>query len=146
MSIRLSRRALSVGAAMRELEGDELGGVVLFAGRVRPDRVASGRVQALFYEADRPLALRQLRRLAGTARGRYGARRIVLWHRLGTIPVGDVAVIVGVASAHRARAFESARYLIEELKATVPIWKTDRARPARRPRRPRSRPRGRSSG
>ncbi len=146
MSIRLTRRALSLGGAMRELGGGELGGVVLFAGRVRPDRVAGGRVHALFYEADGPLALRALARLAGSARRRYGARRIVLWHRLGTIPVGDVAVVVGAACPHRARAFEATRYLIEELKASVPIWKTDRARPARRRRRPRSRRRGRSSG
>ena len=146
MGIRLTHRRLSVAAAMSTLGDPRLGGVVLFAGRVRPDRVAKGRVYALLYEADAPLARRELERLARTVRRRFGARQVVLWHRLGTVPVGEVSVIVGAACDHRASAFGAARYLIEELKTSVPIWKTDRARPARRRRPLRPRRAGRSSG
>ncbi len=146
MSIRLTRNRLSLGAASRALEGAGLGGVVVFAGRVRPDSRPAGRVVALEYEVDRAMALRRMRALDAAARRKFGARRVVLWHRFGRVEVGETAVIAGAACGHRAKAFDAARYLIEELKATVPIWKSDRVRPARRPRRPPSRRAGRSGG
>lgn len=146
MSVRLTTRPLSVAAAMRALEGPGLGGVVLFAGRVRPDRGRGGRVIALDYEAHGPLARARLAELERSVRARFGARRVVLWHRLGRVGVDEVSVIVGAACAHRARAFDAARFLIEDLKATVPIWKTDRARPGRRPRQRPARARARSAG
>jgi len=139
LSVRLTRRKLSVTAAMRALAGAELGGVVLFAGRVRPDPTPRGPVVALDYEAHRALAIAALTGLERTARRRFGAEKVVLWHRLGPIPVGEPSVLVGVATGHRAEAFAAARFLIERLKAEAPIWKVERARPARRPR---SRPGG----
>jgi molybdopterin synthase catalytic subunit len=146
MSVRLVRRPLSVAAALPELTQGTLGGVAIFAGRVRPDRTPRGIVRALHFEADEALAERELARLARTARRRYGARHTVVWHRLGTVRVGEIAVIVGAACGHRAEAFAATRFLIEELKTTVPIWKTDRVPRARRPR-PRPSPRrGRSAG
>jgi len=141
MSVRLTSSRLSVSAAMRVLGGDELGGVVVFAGRVRPDPTPRGRVWALDYEAHRPLALAALTELERTARRRFGLGKVVLWHRLGPVPVGAPSVIVGAAAGHRAAAFAGTRYLIEQLKAKAPIWKRERARPARR-RRPRPGGRG----
>jgi molybdopterin synthase catalytic subunit len=141
VSVQLTSHPLSVAAAMAALEGPGAGGVVIFAGRVRPDRTRSGPVVALEYEAHGPPALARLRTLERSARRRFATRRVVLWHRVGRLRVGEVSVIVGAACAHRAEAFAAARYLIEELKAVVPIWKTERARPARRPR-PRPSPRG----
>lgn len=146
MTVRLTRGRLSLGAAERQLSGRGLGGVVVFAGRVRPDATARGKVVALEYEADRQPALERLRAIETAARRRFGVRRVVLWHRLGVLPVGEVSVIVGVAAGHRAEAFAGARYLIEELKRSVAIWKLDRARPGRRPRRRPRRPAGRSTG
>lgn len=146
MSVRLARGRLSVSAAMRELEGPGLGGVVLFVGRVRPDVTPRGRVAALEYEAHQELALAGLSELGRNARTRFGARRVILWHRLGRVPVDEASVIVGVATGHRAEAFAAARFLIEELKVKVPIWKAEPARRAR-PRQPHPRgPGGRSAG
>ncbi len=139
-SPRITRRPLSLGAAARELSGPELGGVVLFAGRVRGERRGPGRVVALEYEVHSAPALRVLRDLDRAARQRFGVERTVLWHRVGRVPAGAISVIVGAAGGHRAPAFAAARFLIDELKRTVPIWKTERARSARRPRR-RPRPR-----
>lgn len=139
MSVRLTHERLSYAAAMRELEGPGLGGVVVFAGRVRPDATRGGRVIALDYETHRTLALRVLADLERTVRRRFGARRVVVWHRVGTVPVDEASVLVGVATGHRAEAFVAARFLIEQLKAKAPIWKSERARSGRRPRR---RPRG----
>jgi len=145
-SIRLTTRPLSYRAAIAELEGPGLGGVVLFAGRVRPDSGPGGRVVALDYDVHRAPALATLERLAARAARRYGAGRIVLWHRVGRVEADEVSVIVGAACGHRAEAFEAARFLIDELKATVPIWKVERARPVRRPRRPRRPGPGRATG
>lgn len=146
MGVRLTRRPLSVASAMTALAGRRLGGVVLFAGRVRPDLSRSGRVTALDYEAHPAVARRELARLERAARRKFAAERIVLWHRLGRVRVGEVSVIVGVACGHRRAAFDAASFLIEELKATVPIWKSERARPGRRPRRRPSRRPVRSAG
>ena len=146
MSVRLTRGRLSVAAAISELSGEKLGGVVVFVGRVRPDRTARGHVTALDYESHREPALAALGDLVSTARRRFGAERVVVWHRLGPVPVGEPSVIVGVATAHRAPAFAAARFLIERLKTTVPIWKQERARPARRRRSPPGGRAGRSAG
>ena len=146
MSVRLTDRALTVAGAMRALEGPGLGGVVVFAGRVRPDRGRAGRVFALDYETHRAPALRRLAAIERDARARFGAGRVVIWHRVGRLKVGEVSVVVGAACAHRAAAFDAARFLIDELKASVPIWKTERARPVRRPRRRPGRARARSTG
>ena len=143
MSVRIDRRPLSVAAAYRELERADLGGVVVFVGRVRPDRTHAGRVHALDYEAHLPLALDGLRRLERTAERKSPGGRFVLWHRVGRLTVGTASVIVGAATAHRAEAFRISRWLIDRLKTTVPIWKSDRVRPARRPRRRPARPGGR---
>lgn len=134
MSIRLSRTPLPLGRVHAELAGHGLGGIVVFVGRVRPDPVRGGRVRALDYEVDRAVALERLRWIEQEARRRFGAERIVLWHRSGPVQVDQIAVIVGAACGHRDRAFRAARYLIEEVKRSVPIWKEVLAPRARRPR------------
>ena len=146
MSVRLTRRPLSVTAAARALGGAGGGGLTIFVGRVRPDRVRTGVVVALDYEADPVRALRAMERVESEVARRWNTTGTVLWHRVGRLPVGTASVIAGAAAGHRAEAFAAARALIERLKEEVPIWKRDRARPARRrPRRP-SRRAGRSSG
>jgi molybdopterin synthase catalytic subunit len=141
----LTRRHLDPARVARGLPEDA-GGVVLFAGRVRPDRVAAGNVEALFYEAHKSLALRALEDVARRAERKFGLTASVLHHRLGVVPVGETSVIVAAAAPHRDAAFRGARFLIDQLKKRAPIWKSDRVRPARpRPRRPRRR-RARSSG
>jgi molybdopterin synthase catalytic subunit len=146
VSLRLTRRPLSLAAAARELEGPGLGGVVLFAGRVRGDGAGRTRVVALDYEVHEGPALRVLQELDRSARRNYRIERTVLWHRVGRVKMGEVSVIVGAAAPHRAPAFEAARYLIDRLKQTVPIWKTERARSGRPRRRPPAPRGGRSSG
>jgi molybdopterin synthase catalytic subunit len=109
----------------RVVEGRGIGGVVIFTGVVRPDRTRGGRVRALRYEAYRPLALRELRRLETEARDRWGDLRIRVVHRVGIVPVGETSVLVAVGAPHRAAAFAACRFLIDRLKSEVPIWKSD---------------------
>jgi molybdopterin synthase catalytic subunit len=146
MSTRLQRTPLSLSLASRELADPGLGGVVVFAGRVRPDPTPEGPVVALVYEAHSGPALAALGRIEKEAQRRYGVARTVAWHRVGRVRVGEIAVIVGAAGGHRREAFAATRFLIEELKRVVPIWKEVRARPARRPRRPPRRRAARSAG
>jgi molybdopterin synthase catalytic subunit len=145
VSIRLSLRPLSVGRAYAELAHPKAGGITLFVGRVRPDRTRGGTVRALVYETHLGPARFALAELEREARRRFGLTGAVLWHRLGSLPVGTASVIVGAAAPHRDASFAAARFLIERLKSGVPIWKTDRARRARRRRRSPARRRGRSA-
>jgi molybdopterin synthase catalytic subunit len=149
MTCKITSRPLSIGQVERFLEDRSSGALVLFVGRVRPDLAGGRRVMALEYEADRRMALERLRELERRAMTRFEARRIYVVHRIGRIPVGAASVVIGVAAAHRALAFGAARFLIEELKREIPIWKSDRwdRAPAGRPRRRRPRPRhGQSPG
>ncbi|HTT35915.1 MAG TPA: molybdenum cofactor biosynthesis protein MoaE [Thermoplasmata archaeon] len=132
--LRLSTRPLSVAAAYRALDRPGMGGVVVFVGRVRPDRVPGGRVTRLDYEVHGPVARAAIERIARDVGP--GPVAVVVWHRTGRVRVGGIAVIVGAAAPHRARAFAVARRLIERVKREVPIWKAARSRPGRRRRRP----------
>lgn len=136
MSVRLTERPLSSTLALKELGAPGVGGIVLFVGRVRSDRIRAGTVRALAYESHRALALKAFRSWESEARRRFGVRRIVIWHRVGLVRAGAPSVIVGAAGAHRRSAFDAASMLIERLKADAPLWKSARVRSGRPPRRP----------
>ena len=101
------------------------GGVCVFVGTTRADEVGGRAVVALHYEAYEAMAEAALGRLAGEARRRWDVRALVLLHRLGRVGVGEASVVVGVACPHRAAAFEACQWLIDAVKAQVPVWKRD---------------------
>ncbi len=100
------------------------GAVCVFDGIVR-DNSRGRRTLHLDYEAYREMALEQMRRLADEAVARFGVREVAVLHRLGRLMVGETSVLIVVASAHRAAAFDACRWLIDTLKKTVPIWKKE---------------------
>lgn len=100
------------------------GAVVLFDGVVR-NNTRGRQTMYLVYEAYEAMALEQMRGLADAALTRFAIRDVVLVHRLGRLEVGETSVLIAVASAHRAAAFEACRWLIDTLKKTVPIWKKE---------------------
>lgn len=100
------------------------GAVCVFDGIVR-DNTRGRKTLYLDYEAYREMALEQMRGLATEAVAKFGVRDVALVHRLGRLMVGETSVLVAVASAHRAAAFEACRWLIDTLKRTVPIWKKE---------------------
>jgi molybdopterin synthase catalytic subunit/molybdopterin converting factor small subunit len=100
------------------------GAVTSFEGLVRQEN-ASDPVTALAFDAYRPMAIAALRSLAIEVRKRWPIQSIVMLHRLGTVPAGEVCVVVAVATGHRQEAFPACKYLIDTLKATVPIWKKE---------------------
>jgi molybdopterin synthase catalytic subunit len=100
------------------------GAVCVFDGIVR-DNTRGRRTLYLDYEAYREMALEQMRQLADEAVTRFGVREVAMVHRLGRLEVGETSVLIAVASAHRAAAFDACRWLIDTLKKTVPIWKRE---------------------
>ena len=97
---------------------------MLFIGTVR-DNDADRGVTALSYTAH-PSAEAELRRVAEAIASKYDVIGIAAVHRVGDLAVGDLAVVVGVSCAHRAEAFHACHAMIDELKASVPIWKHQR--------------------
>jgi len=100
------------------------GGIVLFAGAVRDVDHDQG-VTGLSYSAH-PSAESELRRVAEMIAGKFPVLAIAAVHRVGDLEIGDLAVVVAVACPHRGEAFDACHALIDELKASVPIWKHQR--------------------
>lgn len=104
----------------------EAGGIVTFEGATRRDvDGVHGAITRLEYEAYGAMARQQLERLAEEAKARWSAFRVAIIHRVGSVPVGDVSVMIAVACGHRDEAFQACRGLIDALKKDVPIWKRD---------------------
>lgn len=115
---------LDVAEVLASVETDESGGVTLFVGRVR-DHDSDKDVQGLDYSAH-PTALEAMREICERVAGRHPVHAIAAVHRVGTLAIGDVAVVVAAAAAHRGQAFDASRDLIDTLKSEVPIWKHQR--------------------
>lgn len=98
------------------------GAVVTFEGRVR-DHNEGRRVTRLAYEAYSEMAERELRGICDEAAARFDVGSIVTAHRVGPLDLGEVSVRITVAAAHRGECYEASRFVIEELKVRVPIWK-----------------------
>ncbi|HEX6588004.1 MAG TPA: molybdenum cofactor biosynthesis protein MoaE [Longimicrobiales bacterium] len=102
----------------------EDGAVLLFLGTVR-DHNDGRPVERLHYDAYRDMAVRELRAIAEEAAARTGTDRIVVIHRTGTLEIGEASLAVAVSTPHRAEAFDAARFIIEEIKKRVPVWKKE---------------------
>jgi len=95
-------------------------------GRATPGAVAGGEaVQALEYEAHQAIAEKEGARIVAEALKRFNVTAVHCEHRVGKLAIGDCAVWVGVSAAHRGAAFDACRYVIDETKARVPIWKKE---------------------
>ncbi|MBK5306451.1 MAG: molybdenum cofactor biosynthesis protein MoaE [Frankiaceae bacterium] len=117
----LRETAIDPGELLAAVDDAGAGGVVTFTGRVRDSDGGRG-VTALEYVAH-PDAEAALRRVAEAVVADLPVCAVAALHRVGLLQVGDVAVVVAAAAAHRDQAFEAARRLIDDLKETVPIWK-----------------------
>jgi molybdopterin synthase catalytic subunit len=112
---------LSVDEVLAAVSDPGAGGIALFTGTVRDHDEDRGVVR-LSYSAH-PAAAAELRRVAEKVAADFGVRALAAVHRTGDLAVGEIAVVVATACAHRGEAFESCHALIDELKHTVPIWK-----------------------
>ena len=122
--IALRDTPLSVQEVQAAVSADGAGGIAVFAGAVR-DHDHGHAVTGLTYLAH-PTAEAELRRVAAAVAEKYPVEGIAAVHRVGDLRIGELAVVVAASCAHRGEAFDACRMLIDELKATVPIWKQQR--------------------
>ena len=120
----LTREPIDVEEIVSAAKRGEDGAVVVFDGIVR-NHTRGRQTLYLDYEAYEEMAEKQMAELAADARKMFGVRHVTMVHRLGRLEVGETSVLIVVASAHRAQAFEACRWLIDTLKQTVPIWKKE---------------------
>jgi molybdopterin synthase catalytic subunit len=127
MRFRFTQSAIDAEAARRELLDQAAGGYVSFEGWVR-DLNEGREVTALEYEAFQELAVKEGERIVAEALQRHPVRHALCIHRVGTLGLKDMAVYVGVSAVHRGEAFDACRYIIDEVKHRVPIWKKEHYR------------------
>jgi len=115
---------IDVHALLREIGGHHNGAAIAFIGTVRD--VNDGRaVSGMEYTAYRGMAERELDTVAREAVDRFGTDDVVVEHRLGVLELGEASVVIVVAHPHRGAAYDASRYVIEQLKKRVPIWKLE---------------------
>ena len=118
------RDAIDTRGVVERIKRGEDGAAVVFEGVVR-NQTRGRRTLYLDYEAYEGMALQQIETLAEQVLKQFQVRDVALVHRLGRLEIGETSVLIVVASAHRAAAFEACRWLIDTLKRTVPIWKKE---------------------
>lgn len=119
-----STTAVDVGALRDQLADPASGGYCSFEGWVRNNNEGHS-VNRLEYEAFVDLAVKEGERIVQEAIKRFGVNKAACVHRVGSLAIGDIAVWVGVSSGHRDEAFKACRYIIDEVKHRVPIWKKE---------------------
>ena len=124
--VALAANDLPISAASAWVVRPDCGATVTFTGTARDHADGRPGVHRLEYEAYEGPALARMRALADELRQRWPELgRVALLHRTGGLAIGDAAVVVAVSAPHRAEAFDAARFAIDELKRTVPIWKRE---------------------
>lgn len=123
--VRVSAQIPDLGALVAAVADPTAGAIVTFVGTTR--EAGEGRVvEQLEYEAYPEMAEAEMARIAAEAVARFGLVAAACEHRIGEVPVGEVSVALAVSAAHRDAAYAGSRYLIDELKRRVPIWKRER--------------------
>jgi molybdopterin synthase catalytic subunit len=122
--VRLTRDVLSVTEAIDAVRHASCGGIDVFVGVVR-DENEGRHVVSLEYMAYDSMAVAEMDRIAGEIESRFAGVRVAVHHRIGTLAVGDAAVVCVAAAPHRGEAFAACRALIDEVKHRVPIWKRE---------------------
>jgi molybdopterin synthase catalytic subunit len=123
-AFRFTRAPIQTAALAAALADPGCGGYASFEGWVR-DNNEGERVRHLEYEAFEALGVREGERIVAEAISRYQVMRAACVHRLGDLAVGELAVWVGVSAPHRDEAFRACRYIIDEVKHRLPIWKKE---------------------
>lgn len=122
--ITLTSDPIDVALALKDLRSEQAGAIDLFLGVVR-DNTQDRPVDRLEYDAYDRMAISEMQKIGEAALERWPVLRYTIIHRKGTLQIGEIAVLIGVATAHRADAFEACRYIIDTIKQTVPIWKKE---------------------
>lgn len=118
------RERPSVDEAIGAVSAPGAGGTAVFLGTVR-DHSAAGDVDRLDYSAYDEMAVNVLREVAGEAAVKWGLMGVAVFHGVGSMSVGDVTIVAACTAAHRDEAFDACRYVMDEVKRRVPVWKKE---------------------
>ena len=124
MKFAVSETPIDVVAAKKSVADHSCGALVIFEGWIR-DHNEGQEVERLEYEVYRPVAEKEGARIIDEALERFGVSHAVCIHREGLLELGEIAVIVCVSSPHRGEAFDACRYIIDQTKTRLPIWKKE---------------------
>ena len=127
MKFSISNTAIDVAAAKEAVADNGCGALVVFEGWIR-DHNEGQAVDRLEYEVYRPVAEKEGARIIDEAMERFGVSHAMCIHREGLLELGEIAVIVCVSSPHRGEAFDACRYIIDQTKSRLPIWKKEHYR------------------
>jgi len=120
----IAREPIRTQALLDKIKRPEDGAAVVFEGVVR-NHTRGRRTLFLDYEAYEEMAVKQMDALARQALSQFPIRDVAIVHRVGRLQIGEISVVILVASAHRGAAFDACRWLIDTLKRTVPVWKKE---------------------
>lgn len=109
---------------MHQLEDNSAGAISIFIGNVR-NQGRSGNVSEIYYEAYNKMAEEKMNEIENEAQTKWAIKKLVAIHRIGNIRVGETSIMIGVSSEHRKDAFEACKYVIDNVKTRVPIWKKE---------------------
>ena len=122
--ISVTTEPIDVPKVLQNVEDDAAGGVVLFLGTVR-NNSDEGTVSEIYFEGYVEMAQEAMQRIEQYALKRWNLSKFAAVHRIGNLKVGEIIVAVAASAAHRAEAFEAARYAIDTIKTAAPIWKKE---------------------
>lgn len=124
IDIQLYDKAIDPQTCIDYVSSPGAGGISVFIGTVR-DQTKGRAVVRLEFESYKPMAISEMKKIALAAQERWKAQKISIHHRVGVLDIGEIAVVIAVATPHRKAAFEACEYAIDTLKQTVPIWKKE---------------------
>ena len=122
--ISITNNRLNLQEIMFELEDNSAGALSIFIGNVR-NHGRFGNVSEIYYETYNEMAQEKMREIENEAQTKWGIKKLVAIHRIGNLKVGETSIIIGVSSEHRHEAFEACKYIINNVKTRVPVWKKE---------------------
>jgi molybdopterin synthase catalytic subunit len=123
-SIKITSEKLDLQECYRFVEDDACGGISAFIGTVRNDTQGK-QVTQLDFSTYKPMAIREMQKIADRALGKFNIKKIAIHHSEGMLQIGAIPVIITASAKHRKAAFEACEFAIDTLKETVPIWKKE---------------------
>ncbi len=123
-SVLVTNKPLDTQAIIKLVESPDGGAVNVFIGTVR-NATKGNAVLKLEFEAYEPMATKELIKIVKRAKSKWPILKVVVHHRTGVMQIGEVPVVIAVATAHRGAGFEACQFIIDTLKETVPIWKKE---------------------
>jgi len=115
---------LDISAICNEVSDPAVGAISTFIGVTR-NHFEEKEVLKLEYEAYKPMAEKELFKICDQVRVTWSVKHIAIYHKVGLVPIGEASVIIAISSVHRGDSLEAVHFAIDELKATVPIWKKE---------------------